>query len=102
MILRRRPDQRHTPDINLFYSFRDRHVDLRHGVFEGVEVADYVVDFVDVLLGEVFFVGLEVAGEDACVYGWVECLDAAGEHLWCFGDGGDISMRNDQKASIGL
>ena len=57
-------DQGNSPNIDLLYSFRDCDVDLRDCILEGVEVADHVVDFVDILLGEVFLIGCEVACED--------------------------------------
>jgi hypothetical protein len=57
-------DESDSSDINLLDGLRDRNVDLGNGVLEGVQVADNVVDLVDVLLGEVLLVGGKVASEN--------------------------------------
>jgi hypothetical protein len=57
-------DESDSSDIDLLYGLRDRNVDLGNGVLKGVQVADNVVDLVDVLLGEVLLVGGKVACEN--------------------------------------
>jgi hypothetical protein len=57
-------DESDSSDINLLDGLRDRNVDLGNGILEGVQVADNVVDLVDVLLGEVLLVGGKVASEN--------------------------------------
>lgn len=54
-------------DVNLLDGLGDGDIDLSDGVLEGVQVADDVVDLVDVLLSKVLLVGLEVTGEDTFV-----------------------------------
>lgn len=67
MVLCRSSDQGNSSNINLLHSFRYCDVDLGDCVFEGIEVADDVVNFVDVLLGEIFLIGCEVACKDTGV-----------------------------------
>ena len=64
MVLGRRSDQRDPTNIDLLDGFGDRHIDLGNGVLERVEVADNVVDLVNVLLGKVLLVRGKVASED--------------------------------------
>jgi hypothetical protein len=61
MVLCRSSDQSNSSNIYFLNSFRNCDVDLCDCVFERVEIADNVVDFVDILLGEVFLIGCEVA-----------------------------------------
>jgi hypothetical protein len=100
VVLGRCSDQRDPANINLLDGFRDRHIDLGNGVLEGVEVADNVVNLIDVLLGEVLLVGGKVASENPgmdlsdnqerrdtrsravqATHSRVEGLDSASEHL---------------------
>ena len=67
MVFGRSSDQGNSSNINFFHGLRDCDIDLRNCVFERVEVADNVVDLVDVLLGEVFLIGCEVARKDTGV-----------------------------------
>jgi hypothetical protein len=64
MVLGRGPDQRNPTDVNLLHSFGDRNIDLGDGVLERIQVADNVVNFIDVLFGKVFFIGGKVASEN--------------------------------------
>ena len=57
---------------------------------EWVEVADNIVDLVDVLIGKILFVRGQLTSQDTGVDGWMEGLNATTEHLWGVGDGGDI------------
>lgn len=68
MILRCRTDERNSSNVNLLYGFRDRRIDLRNGIFEGIEVANDVVDLVNILFGEIFLVRGKVAGKNTYLY----------------------------------
>jgi hypothetical protein len=83
-------------NVNLLDGLGDGHVDLVDGVLEGVQVADNVVDLVDVLVGQVLLVRGKIASEYAGVDSRVEGLDAAREHLGGLCDGGDIPRRGCQ------
>ncbi len=93
VVLRGGADESDTADIDLLNSLGHRDVNLGNRVLEGVQVADDVVDLIDVLLGKVLLVRGEVAGQDAGVDGRVEGLDAAGEHLGGLGNGRDVPVR---------
>lgn len=83
-------DKGNTTNIDLLDGLGDADVDLGDGVLEGVQVADNVVDLVDVLLGKILLVGGKVSGQDTGVDGGVEGLDTASEHLGGLCDGRDI------------
>lgn len=83
-------DKSNTTNVNLLNGLRDADVDLGDGILEGVEVADDIIDLVDVLLGEVLLVGGEITGQDTCMDGRVKRLDATGKHLGGLGDGRDV------------
>lgn len=86
-------DEGNAANVNLLDSLGDADVDLGDSVLEGVEVADDVVDLVDVLLSQVLFVRGEVPSQDTSVDGGVERLDPAGKHLGSLGDGRDVSRK---------
>lgn len=65
VVLGRRADQSDPADVNFLHSLGNRDINLSNGVLERVQVADDVVNFVDVLFGEVFLVGGKVASKDA-------------------------------------
>lgn len=67
MILCRSSNESNSSNIDLLYSFGDCDIDLSDCVLEGVEIADNIVDLVNILLGEVLFVGSEIAREDTSV-----------------------------------
>ena len=100
MVLCGGADECDTTDINLLDCFRDGDVDLGDSILEGVEVADDIVDLVNVLLGKILLVRSQVAGEDASVDRRVESLDTASKHLRCLGDCRDISIEGRQKVSL--
>lgn len=83
-------DKSNTTDVNLLNGLRDADVDLGDGILEGVEVADDIIDLVDVLLGEVLLVGGEITGQDTCMDSRVKRLDTTSKHLGGLGDGRDI------------
>ena len=56
VVLRRRSDQCHSANINLFDCFWYGHIYLRYGIFERVEIAYDIVYLVDILFGKVFLV----------------------------------------------
>ena len=85
-------DQSDTTNVNLFDGLGDADVGLGNGVLEGIEVADNVVNLVDVLVGQILLIGLEVTGEDTGVDGGVQGLDTARQHLGRLGDGTDVSI----------
>ena len=64
MVLGGSSDQGNPTNINLLHSFGNRNIDLGDGIFERVEVADNVVNFIDVLFGEIFLIGGKVASEN--------------------------------------
>jgi hypothetical protein len=65
VVLGRSADQSDPADVNLLHSLGNRDINLSNGVLERVQVADDVVNFVDVLFGEVFLIGGKVASKDA-------------------------------------
>lgn len=83
-------DQGDTANVNLLDGLGDGDVDLGDCVLEGVQVADDIVDLVDVLLGQVLLVRGQVAGEDTGVDRRVQGLDAATQHLGCLCDGRNV------------
>lgn len=83
-------DERNATDVDLLDGLRNSDVGLRDRLLEGVQVADDVVDLVNVLLCEILLVGSKVAGQDTGVDGRVKGLDATSEHLWSLGDGGNV------------
>lgn len=92
--------QRDAANVDLLDSLGDADVDLGDGLLEGVQVADDVVDLVNVLLGKVLFVRLEIAGEDTGVNGGVERLDTTSQHLGGLGDGADVPAVEERLAII--
>lgn len=86
-------DERHAANVNLLDSLGDADVDLGNGVLERVQVADDIVHLVDVLVGKVLLVRLEVASKNTGMDSRVQSLDTAGEHLRGLGDGADIPIR---------
>lgn len=84
-------NQGDSTNVNLFNSLGDGDIDLGDSVLEGVQVADDIVNLVDVLLGEVLLIRGEVTSKNTSVNRRVECLDTATEHLRCFGDCRHIS-----------
>ena len=68
MVLRSGADEGDTTNVNLLDGLGDGDVDLGDSVLEGVQVADNVVDLVDVLLGQVLLVRGKIAGKDTGVY----------------------------------
>lgn len=85
-------DEGDTTNVNLLNGLGDADIDLGYSVLEGVEVADDIVDLVDVLLGEVLLIGSKVTGQDAGMDGGVEGLDTASQHLGGLGDGRDVPV----------
>lgn len=85
-------DQSNTTNIDFLNSFGDADVDLGDSVLEGVEVADDVVNLVDVLIGKVLLVRGEISGQDTSVDGRVKSLDAAGKHLRSLGNSGNVPV----------
>lgn len=86
-------DESNTTNVDLFDSLGDADVDLGDSVLEGVEVADDVVNLVDVLVGKVLLVRGEVTGQDTSVDGRVQSLDATSKHLRRLGDGGNVPVK---------
>lgn len=70
-------DQSDAANVDLLDSLGDADVGLGNGLLEGVEVADDVVDLVDVLVGKILVVGLDIAGQNTGVDSGVEGLDTA-------------------------
>ncbi len=62
VVLGRGPDKGDTTNVDLLYRLWNRDVDLGDGVLEGIEVADDIVDFGNVLLREILLVRCEVSG----------------------------------------
>ena len=91
MVLCSGTDEGDTTNVNLLDGLGDGDVDLGDSVLERVQVADDIVDLVDVLLGQVLLVRSEVTGKDTGVDGRVESLDTATEHLGSLCDGRNIS-----------
>lgn len=87
-------DESDSTNVDLLDGLGDADVDLGNSLLEGVQVADDIVDLVDVLVGEILLIRLEVAGEDAGVDGGVEGLDTAGEHLGGLCDGRNIPRKD--------
>jgi hypothetical protein len=67
MILGRCSNQCNATDVNLFNSLWDRDINLGNGVFKGIEIADNVVNFVNILFGEVFLIGGQITSENSGV-----------------------------------
>lgn len=86
-------DERHAANINLLDGLGDADVDLGNSILEGVQVADDVVNLIDVLVCKVLLVGFEVASENTSVDSRVQSLDTASKHLWRLGDGADVPTR---------
>lgn len=80
-------------DVDFFNSFGNVDIDFGDSVFEGVKVVDNEVNFVDVLVGKIFFVGSEVVGEDISMDGRVEGFDVVGKYFGGFGDGRDVFVK---------
>src|ERR1700684_1533905 len=76
MILRCSSDQGDTSNIDFLHSFRNCDIDLSNCVLEWVQVANNVVDLVDILFGEVLLIGGKVACENTGVDGRVKSLDS--------------------------
>ena len=70
-------NERNPPNIDLFNRFRYGNIDLRNGIFEGIEIADDIIYFVDILFSQIFLVGFEIAGEDSGMDSWMEGLHSA-------------------------
>jgi hypothetical protein len=100
-------DQSNSPNVDLLYALFDGDVDLGDRILEGVQVAHDIVDFVDVLICQVFFVCLRIFGQNSCVDCRVQglshsqpgasvrvrdatYLDTATDHLRTFCNGADI------------
>lgn len=92
VVLGRGTDQSDAANVDLLDSLGDADVGLGNGLLEGVEVADNVVDLVDVLVGKVLVVRLDVTGKDTGVDGGVEGLDTAAEHLGGLCDGANVPV----------
>jgi hypothetical protein len=60
-------DQSNSSYINLLYSFRNGDINLGYCVFERIEVADDIIDFVDTLFGKIFLIRCKISGEDTCM-----------------------------------
>ena len=86
-------DKSNTTNIDFLNSLGDADVDLGDGVLEGVQVADDVVNLVDVLIGEVLLVRGEITGQDTSVDGRVQSLDATSKHLRGLGDGRNVPVK---------
>ncbi len=102
VVLGSSPDESDAADIDLLNSLGDRDVDLGHSVLERVQVADDIIDLVDVLLGEVLLVRGEVTGQYASVHGGVESLYTASEHLGGLSDSGNVPVREGMLAGCPL
>jgi len=57
MVFGRSSNQGNSSNINLLYSLRNGNIYFGDCVFEWIEVADDVVDLIDVLLGKILFIG---------------------------------------------
>jgi len=86
-------DKSNTTNVDFLNSLGDADVDLGDSVLEGVQVADDVVNLVDVLIGEVLLVRGEISGQDTSVDGRVQSLDATSKHLRGLGDGRNVPVK---------
>jgi hypothetical protein len=87
-------DESDTTDVDFLDSLGDADVDLGDSVLEGVEVADDVVNLVDVLVGKVLLVRGEVTGQDTGMDSRVQSLDATSKHLRGLGDGRNVPVES--------
>lgn len=91
VVLGRSAEKSDTANVNLLNGTRDRAVRLLGLEDEGVEVADNDRDLVDLVVGKVLQVRVDVTREDTTVNSGVERLNAAAEDLGSVGDGRDIA-----------
>lgn len=101
VVLGRGSNKSDASNVDFFHGFRNGDVDLSNGVLEGVEVANNIVDFIDILVGQVLLVGSEISCQDPCMDGGMEGLYPPREHFGGVGDGGDISAAS-QWTGLGL
>lgn len=91
VVLGRGTEESDTSNVDLLNGTGNGAVRLLGLEDEGVEVANNDGDLVDLVVGEVLQVRVDVAREDTTVDSGVERLDAATEDLGGVGDGRDIA-----------
>lgn len=100
VVLGSRAEESDTADVNLLNSAGDRAVRLLGLQNERVEVADNDGDLIDLVVGQVLQVRVDVARQDTAVDSGVKRLDATAEDLGGVGDRRNIAAGQLQSTRI--
>src|SRR5712691_9729159 len=94
MILGGAPQHRRSADIDVFYGFRKSYSRLRNGLFKRIKVYHYEIDgFNPVFHGGSLVLRVRPYIEQTTMHFWMQCFDAAIEHLRITGIGAQVSNR---------